>query len=121
MKKICANLFKLFSALYLVSCTSDSISDLKLNDDHTELVTYSQNIKPILDNLCVNCHGENNPSANLRLNTFENTRDAVLNQNVIERISLPQGNSLMMPQGGNRLPQNNINLFITWQNEGFNP
>lgn len=121
MKKFSANLYKLIFALLLTGCTSDSISDLTLNVDNTELVTYSQNIKPILDNLCVNCHGANNPAANLRLNTFENTRDAVLNQNVIQRISLPQGNSLMMPQGGNRLPQNNINLFINWQNEGFNP
>jgi hypothetical protein len=121
MKKIKLNLIILLSVCTLSSCTSDSISDLTEVDNSTDIVTYVQKIKPILDNQCVNCHGANNPAANLRLDTYENTRDAVLNRNVIERIALPQGNPLMMPQGGNRLPQNNINLFITWQNEGFQP
>jgi hypothetical protein len=121
MKNSKLNLLLLFVIGTLASCSSDSISDLTEVDNNTDLVTYNQKIRPILENQCVNCHGANNPSANLRLDTYENTRDAVLNRNVIERISLPQGNALMMPQGGNRLPQNNINLFITWQNEGFQP
>lgn len=121
MKKIKTNLLLISSVFLLNSCTSDSVSDLTLTDDNLDPVTYTQKIKPILDNSCVNCHGANNPSANLRLDTYENTRDAVLNRNVIERIALPQGNSLMMPQGGNRLPQNQIELFTNWQNEGFLP
>jgi hypothetical protein len=120
MKKTKQTLLILMSVFAILGCSSDTISDL-IDDNNIGTVSYNQNIKPIIDNYCVNCHGANNPSANLRLDTYESTREGVLSRNVIERISLPQGNSLLMPQSGNRLSQNNINLFINWQNEGFQP
>lgn len=121
MKNLKLNILFSFTLCTVFSCSSDAISDLTETDINTEIVTYTQKIKPIIDNHCINCHSANNPSANLRLDTYDNTRNAVLNKNLIERIQYTQGDPLMMPQNGNRLPQNNINLFIEWQNEGFQP
>lgn len=105
--------------LSLVSCTNDSVSDLtEVTPELTE-VTYSARIVQIMDNHCVSCHGAVNPSAGLSLHTYEKVRESVEEGELIERISLPQGNSLMMPQGGNRLSQNDINAVITWEQNNF--
>jgi uncharacterized membrane protein len=107
-----------FSA-FVAGCTNDSTSDL-IGDEQVENATYTENIKPIIDNNCTSCHGST-PSggAPMPLTTFENVREAVLNRNLIGKISLPQGDPDMMPKGGTRLPQNKINLIVQWEEQGL--
>jgi mono/diheme cytochrome c family protein len=119
MKKNIGKSIYLGLILSLVSCTNDSVSDLTEPTPELTEVTYTSRIAQIMDNQCVNCHGSTNPSAGLSLHTYENVKQAVLEFGLIERISLPQGNSLMMPQGGNRLSQNDINAVINWEQNNF--
>lgn len=118
-KKFTFSLFAIFILSIYSSCTNDSISDLTTPTNEDVEVTYSSRIVQIMDNQCVNCHGSINPSAGLSLHTYEKVREAVLDFGLIERISLPQGNSLMMPQGGNRMSQNDINAVIEWESNNF--
>jgi hypothetical protein len=55
----------------------------------------------------------------MSLTTYQNVKAAVLNNGLIDRISKVQDTPGMMPYGGSRLPQNNIDQIINWKNTGF--
>ncbi len=111
--------FLFATSLLILSCTSDSESDLGDNPP-AETVTYTGTVKNIIDTNCLICHG--NPTANgapMSLDTYEKVKQAVLERGLLDRISRPQGSSGMMPNGGTRLPQNVINQIIEWNNDGL--
>jgi uncharacterized membrane protein len=116
-----SNNFVVIAILFLLStsCTNDSESDL-MNPNTAATITYTNSIKSIIDNNCIFCHG-NTPSngAPMSLTTYQNVKDAVTNRGLIDRISKAQDASGMMPYGGARLPQNNIDEVIAWKNTGF--
>ena len=100
-------------------CTNDSDSDL-LNTSENENITYTEVIKPLMDQKCNSCHGSTPTNgAPMSLNTFETVKEAVLNRGLIERISLVEGQSGFMPLGGSKLPQTQIDAIIQWQNDDF--
>lgn len=102
-----------------LSCTTDSISDLTVIETIDE-VSYQRDVKPLIGSKCNNCHG-NPPTfgAPTSYTTYENVRNAVLNQGLIDRITRPENTSGAMPLGGPRLSQNEINIIIQWSEEGF--
>jgi uncharacterized membrane protein len=108
-----------FSLSCLTSCSTDSVSDL-IDLEEIDEVSYLRNVKPIIDSKCNNCHG-NPPTfgAPSSYTTYENVRNAVLNQGLIDRITRPENTSGAMPLGGPRLSQNEINIIIQWSEEGF--
>ncbi|GGD29348.1 c-type cytochrome [Flavobacterium orientale] len=101
------------------SCTSDSISDLT---DETPIVlsTYNSNVKVIITNHCLNCHGATPANgAPMSLTTYENVKEAVLNRGLLDRISRAEGSPGAMPFGGPRLPQDQINAIEQWNTDGL--
>jgi hypothetical protein len=105
-----------------VACTNDSAADLIGFEPIPEQVSYAMDVKSIIDNNCTNCHGVSPVSgSNLSLTTYGEVRNAVLNNGLINRLNLPEGNSLLMPQGGPKLPQTVINLVEKWEQDGLNP
>ena len=117
VKKI---LFLSVTSAFLLSCTNDSASDLTNIEPLPEEVSFNTNIKIIIDNNCTSCHGSTPiPGTNLSLDTYEKVKEAVTNRNLIGRISMQEGSSTLMPQGGPKLPQNTIDLIIKWQEEGL--
>ena len=119
MKNYNHKLFLLFlTAILLSNCTNDSLSDIS-EIETIENISYARDIKPIMDNSCVSCHGNpTNFGAPNSLTTYENVKSSVLN-NLIDRISRPEGTSGAMPLGGTRLTQNEINVMIAWQSANF--
>jgi len=114
----------LYVALLLIisSCSNVSEEDLiiPIIIDEGEKVTYTENIKVIIENNCNFCHS--NPPVNgapIPLVTFENVKNAVQNSALIDRISRQAGEDGAMPLGGPRLPQNLIDLVIQWQADGL--
>lgn len=99
------------------SCTNDSESDLLEPTTPESVVKYAQ-VKIIIDNNCVSCHGINNPNAGLSLTNFTQTRNAIQNNGLIDRITRLEGDPLLMPTTG-RLNQNSINTIINWSDNGF--
>ncbi len=106
-------------ALVLIGCTNVSESDLIEFVPVEENVTYNSHIKTIIDNNCIVCH--NNPPENgapMPLITYENVKQAMENRGLIERIS-SNDQDFLMPFGGQRLPQNLIDLVVQWQTDGL--
>lgn len=103
----------------VISCSNDSESDLNPMPPNV-VVTYTSEVRPIINANCINCHGATPTNgATISLATYQNVRDAILNKGLIDRISRAQGTPGMMPFGGTRLPENSINTIIKWQTDGF--
>ena len=58
------------SLLSITSAKDVDLSKLPPPSDQKD-VTYEKDIKPILDQSCVKCHGPQKPKAKLRLDSFE--------------------------------------------------
>jgi hypothetical protein len=104
--------------LTLTSCTNESTSDL-IDTTLVENVTYSANIKPIIENSCLDCHGS--PTENGAIGsftTYETVKQYTQNNSIIDRISREAGQSGFMPLGGTKLPPQTIDLIIKWKDQG---
>ena len=115
MKKI---LYIISICAFVMSCTNASEDDLIDSTPLPDLVTYVDDVKSIIDNNCINCHSD--PPVNgapIPLVTYEQVEHAVLNHNLIGRISGSSGP--LMPQGGPKLPQNLIDIITQWQADGL--
>ncbi|MBF4519354.1 hypothetical protein D3C87_2000470 [compost metagenome] len=55
----------------------------------------------------------------MSLVTYEQVKNAVLNRGLLTRISLENGDSSLMPQGGPRLPQATIDIINKWNQDGL--
>src|SRR5690606_28053023 len=69
------------------SCTNANEDNLTENFPEPDLVTYSEHIKPVVDNNCLLCHS--NPPQNgapMHLTTYGAVKGAVENLNLIARI-----------------------------------
>jgi len=118
MKKI----FIIFAFLSFTffGCTSVSTDDLIDSQPLPTLITYTDNVKTIVDNNCIFCHS--NPPVNgapISLTTYNEVKNAVQINGLIGRISKQAGEAGAMPAGGPRLPQNLIDQIIKWQTDGL--
>ena len=108
-----------FFVLLLLSCTNVSEEDLVDNTIPIIDITYTEDVKVIIDNNCTFCHAS--PPINgapMSLVTFDNVKEAVENRNLLGRIST-EDLGFVMPFGGPRLPQNLINIVIQWETDGL--
>ena len=113
-------IYTLIISLVLLGCTTTTYDDIEPVDDPIlDIVTY-QEVKSIIDNNCLNCHG--NPPQNnapMQLITYDNVKEAVLNRDLISKISLNDGADGLMPLGGPRLSQVSIDLISEWEEDGL--
>ena len=113
------NIIYILCIVFLVfSCENHSEDDL-IDSTPVETVTYTENVKPVIDNNCLSCHS--NPPINgapTSLVTFDDVRLSTQNT-LINRISLQAGEAGAMPLGGARLPQVTIDLIQQWADQGF--
>src|SRR4030095_5875704 len=79
----------------------------------TSLVTYSQTVRPILDNKCMNCH---NPSASMGTVVLENYTDVMkyVNSGQLVGAINHDPNYNAMPQGEAKLDDCTILKIETW-------
>lgn len=114
------NTFYVYTILtILLGCTSASEDDLIEQVELPQLVTYQNNVKPIIDNNCIACHAS--PPLNgapMPLLTYDHVKDAVENRGLIDRVSSTDL-GFLMPFGGPRLPQNLIDMIIQWEEDGL--
>jgi uncharacterized membrane protein len=107
-------------SLVLVSCTDDNPSTLMDDTPMTGLTTYNQNVKSIIDKNCIVCHAAvPKNGAPMSLVTYDQVKQAVLNRGLLTRISLENGNSSLMPNGGPRMSQSTIDIIIKWEKDGL--
>lgn len=124
LKLITMNSKKLLAFMLLtnifMACTNDNSETLMEDIPSMGAVTYTQNVKAIMDNNCVVCHATvPRNGAPMSLVTYDQVKSAIQNRGLLTRISLENGNSLLMPQGGPRLPQVTIDIVVKWNQDGL--
>jgi len=103
----------IFFSFLLISCSSD---DDEAPTPVQNNITYAGDVKAILDANCLNCHG--NPTDNgapMSLTTFDEAKEAVLNRNLIGRVS----NGTMPPAVGAELTNDQVQIIEDWEAGGF--
>lgn len=120
MKKY-LRLFILFAFIIVVySCTSDSTEDLDPTITPNESVTYTNDVKNIIDNNCLACHI--NPPTNgapIPLVTYTQVKNATENGALINRIERIQGTPGVMPPGGSTLSTGQVQAINDWKEQGY--
>jgi hypothetical protein len=112
-----------FSALMLAvaigsqSCYYDKYEDLHPNGCDTTSISYTSNIKPIIDDQCGSCH---NPSYNQQpyLTSYDECKTAVESGSVINRIDKEASDPSIMPPSG-KMNQCSISFVKVWKSQGF--
>ncbi|PWB27333.1 c-type cytochrome [Flavobacterium sp. HTF] len=82
------------------------------------IVSYSKNVKAIIDGNCVGCHQTGRSAAFRPLTTYAEVKAAVENAGLLTRIQLQNGQQGIMPQGG-RMSQTNIDVIVKWNTDGL--
>lgn len=100
------------AVVLLIACESRTYEEISDNTPITEEVTYNKDVKPIIDANCVSCHS---PGAQALTNYMEVKNNI---DNIIDRISRPNGDPLKMPQGGSLSPTQ-INIITKWKADGL--
>lgn len=98
------------------SCNNDDDS----NDPAPVVYKYNDDIKTIIDNNCIICH--NNPpqfGALTSLVSYADVKNSVENLGLVNRISRQEGETGLMPNGGPRLSQEDIDKIVNWEANGF--
>ncbi|MES2240785.1 MAG: hypothetical protein V4497_11070 [Bacteroidota bacterium] len=104
----------------LMACSNDNSDSLMNDTPIMGVATYKQNVKSIIDNNCIVCHATvPKNGAPMSLVTYDQVKSAVQNRGLLTRISLENGNSSLMPQGGPRLPQATIDVIVKWNQDGL--
>ena len=91
-------------------------------------ISFVKDVAPIIEQNCLRCHGDNNPRANLQLNTFASWKRGgrtgpllVIGQAnrslMMARLVAPDPSS-RMPRNSEALPQEQIQLIAKWINDG---
>ena len=114
MKKQLLSLI-ILAGLSMASCTTTEIPLDEVTDPIDEIVTYNGDVKAIIDNNCIGCHGTSSPQAGLSLVTYQQVRNAAENGNLITRMN--NATNPMPPSG---ILSANIRAVIdAWANDGF--
>jgi len=112
--------FLIITAILVIGCTNSTFDDIEEDEESLpEIITYIE-VKPIIDGACLNCHS--NPTQNgapMPLVNYDNVTDAVLNRDLLNKISKNEGEDGLMPLGGPRLPQATIDLIYQWEEDGL--
>jgi hypothetical protein len=111
----------ILGSLLLVSCTSQTYDDLEEVQlmDPVQQITF-QDVTLLFETACNSCHS--NPPQNgapMSLVSYSEVRNAVETMSLLDRISRNEGANGLMPLGGPRLPQQDIDLIFQWNEDGL--
>ncbi|GAB5476232.1 MAG: hypothetical protein Mars2KO_43310 [Maribacter sp.] len=108
------------ASISITSCSNDSESDLldlpDGNPDNGDLVTYSNDVKSIIDGNCLGCHSS--PTRNgapFALINFSQVSSRA--NSILTAMSRANGTPAAMPPSG-KLPQATIDIIDQWIKDG---
>jgi hypothetical protein len=102
-------------ASFLVSCTTRTYEEIS-ETESTLPITYTSNIKSIINSNCIGCHFDGGQFPTLE--TYEQVKNAAQNGNLICRIDQTQSCGSVMPPSG-PMPKQAIDMILLWQKEGY--
>ncbi len=84
----------------------------------TAAVSYNSGIQTLMSTYCYECHaGAASGSFGINLDTYSNLKAVADNGKLLNRLTTNDP-SIMMPKGGPRLSDCDINAFRKWVNNG---
>jgi uncharacterized membrane protein len=108
-------------SFFLSSCYYDNEEDLYPFDSSqscdTLNMSYTNDIKPILEASCVSCHTTSGPSGGVVLDTYQQVKIVADNGRLWGSVNHESGYSAM-PQGGSKLGDCDLNKIKAWINDG---
>ncbi len=84
---------------------------------NTTDVTYSQTVRPVIQNFCQGCHSGATPAAGIDMSTHGGVQTVAQNGRLYGAISWQPG-FVRMPKGGNQLPACTIDQIKAWIDAG---
>ncbi len=112
------NYLILLLALPILSCESTTFEEISEETPVIDSITYSEDVKLIIDANCIECHSPGGISSFRPLTNYDEVREAVLETNLLDRIQRQNGEEGQMPQTG-RMPQNLIDIILIWNDQGL--
>ncbi|MDQ0592751.1 mono/diheme cytochrome c family protein [Chryseobacterium ginsenosidimutans] len=104
------------SAIVLVACESRTYEEISDNTPVPEQVTYTKDVKPIIDANCISCHAPGGAASFQPWTSYDQVKNNI--DKIIDRIGRPTGDPQKMPQGGSLSPSQ-INIFTKWKADGL--
>lgn len=101
----------LLSSFAMTQCSTSVIEEVVI----AETITYTKDVKTIIDNNCVSCHNATDLVAGLDISSFATLQSATENGNVIARIN---DASSPMPQSG-LMDATLIATIEKWVDDGY--
>ena len=103
--------FVILTIITFFACENNIAEDqIDQLEDCTNVETYySDSVLPIMEQRCTICHSGNAPSGGLGLESFSSVRNSMAA--TLDRVNRDQGSSGFMPQGGNKLTDNEISIL----------
>ena len=100
----------------MLLCICFSGCEKNVEEDHVDCSAvetyYTENVAPILSSNCTRCHPG---QSDLPLNTYTSAYSAIKSGNVLDRVNRnSSGDGLLMPQGGPKLSQPNLDILQTF-------
>ena len=114
MKRVSIAVVVLLAVLAGCTTSDKNAETTKLSDDVESVVTFSQDIKPLLQEKCSPCHAGGNQ---VTLTQYDNAKAKI--DAIIDRINREEGSSGFMPRGRDKLSAPEINLFESWRSAGI--
>ena len=104
--------FSILISSVLISCSK---TEIPVTPDVTEKITYTKNVKSIVDNSCAtsSCHDAVGPAAGLKLTNYSEVKASAQNGNFHARIN----NGTMPPNGA--LPSATTAIINKWKTDGY--
>ncbi len=106
-------------AIGLNSCYYNNAEDLypHSGDCDTSNISYSNDVWPIINNNCTDCHGGSAPAGNIGLENHDQIKIVADNGKLLGTINHEDGYS-PMPKGGGKLADCSRLKIDTWVNMG---
>lgn len=115
MNKMMLFFILLLGVILISACTYADIVEPEEAKPLTKKVNYNPDIKNIMNNYCITCHGGNAPSRGVDLSTYQNVKYYSEKGNLIKRIN--DKNNPMPPNG--LMPSDKIQILQKWFNDNF--
>lgn len=110
--------FLIASGLFF-SCESHTYEEIEgAPEVIPEVVTYTNDVKAIINANCVSCHAPGGVAGHRPLTTYSEVKNAVENTDLLDRIQRQSSEVGAMPQGG-RMPQSRIDIILQWNDNGL--
>jgi hypothetical protein len=112
--------YSIITFMLLSACYFDNAEDIYQHfpkDCDVAELSFTQDIAPIINDNCLGCHGNSNPSAGLSLTSYTAVKTVIDNGKLRDRINRQPSDGSVMPPGG-PMSSCNVDKINAWIEQG---